>query len=573
MQATVEATGAMALSSLIASDSVIAPVHGGSHFSGTEPTSDGQANAIAARFEREGFLGPVRVFDAEQCRRIAAYLDHPCPSPPDWEKARAVRERFVFDLAVQPALLSQVTAILGDDVVLWGASALRRAPGVSHPWHSDIESCAPDGRFVTAWIGIEHTTQESALQLITGSHRLGVTVQEVRKARGIARDQATPEAMLAAVREQDEAASLVQPDMTNGDALLFDGRLWHGSLNRRRRGRRLALLFQYAAASQHVRIPDLSQLDWPFRLRAVPRPSVIVVSGTSAEGANRHVPPPPPSSSGSQMVTTVIHSIVLPASPSSEGWEELPAFQGPTTTLRGMRCHASVLAPGHSPHNAHAHVEEELLIPLRGEVELVIATGPDDPAPRVERIGPGSFAYYPSWQHHTIRNAGSNAAGYVMFKWEADAAQRTGARSVLGASIRRDFNDRVASSPTGVDIHPVFEGPTAFLGKLHAHVTTLDPGAGYAPHIDAYDVAILTLEGTVETLGQRVNPMSVIYYAAGEAHGMRNVGGSVARYLVFEFHGAGADPFARGSQGGGPAGALRMGKRLAKAVWHRMRGS
>lgn len=82
----------------------------------------------------------------------------------------------------------------------------------------------------------------------------------------------------------------------------------------------------------------------------------------------------------------------------------------------------------------------------------------------------------------------------------------------------------------------LFEGPTAYLGKLHAHVTDLQPGAGYPPHKDKYDVAILVFSGTVETLGKTVGPGGSIYYAAGESHGMRNVGDEPTRYLVFEFH-------------------------------------
>ena len=45
------------------------------------------------------------------------------------------------------------------------------------------------------------------------------------------------------------------------------------------------------------------------------------------------------------------------------------------------------------------------------------------------------------------------------------------------------------------------------------------------------------MSGQVETLGQKVAPFSAIYYAAGEMHGMKNVGDTVVRYLVFEFHG------------------------------------
>ena len=47
-----------------------------------------------------------------------------------------------------------------------------------------------------------------------------------------------------------------------------------------------------------------------------------------------------------------------------------------------------------------------------------------------------------------------------------------------------------------------------------------------------------------------MGPNGVIFYAAGEMHGMRNVGEAQARYLVFEFRGRhtrieGPEPFGR----------------------------
>lgn len=538
----------------------------------TAGARDGAAlGPLAAAFAVDGYVGPIAVFTRQECRRIAAYLGRSGhASTPDWEKGRAVRERFLFELATRPVLLSLVRTFLGEDVILWGVSALVRAPGVSHPWHSDIESCAAEGGFVTAWIGIEHTTRESALELITRSHRLGATVQQVRQRIGLRRELATAQLMMEAARVQDPSAALVQPDMTDGDALLFDGRLWHGSLNRRKHGHRLALLIQYASARCPVRIPDFSRLDWPFRMRPAPRPPVIVVSGRSRLDTNRIVPAPPLVTTGRQMITTAIHSIELPIDPASD-WQPFQAFCGPTAALLEMSCHASTLAPGRSPHPPHAHLAEELLIPLRGEVELVIAAGPDDPSPRRERVDPGCVAYYPAGQHHTIHNVGRGHAGYLMFKWRAGAVRRPTGGSPLGVVLCRDAHT-IGDRSTSVAMRRLFEGPTSFLTKLHAHVTALEAGAGYEPHVDAYDVAILTLAGSVETLGERVEPGSVIYYAAGEPHGMRNVGTGTARYLVFEFHGAASDPFLRGSMVRRQAArVLRVAKRLARGAWLRMR--
>ena len=482
--------------------------------------------------ERDGFLGPIPLLTHAECRRAVEYLRRADRAEPGvWEKARAVHERFLYDLATRPAVLEPVTSALGPDVVLWGVSAVARVPGQAHPWHSDIESCGPDGGFVSVWVGIENTSRDSALQLIAGTHRLGRSVQEVRSRNGIARDDATPDAVFELARKLDSSVRLVVPHLGDGEALVFDGRLWHGSDNRRRRGERLALLFQYAAADRPVRIPDWDELDWPFRIRSEPRPPVIVVSGSAHDGVNDVVPPP---SGTTSAVGTVAHRLELPLEDEpSEPWRPFPAFRGPTRAVSDMSCHASVLDAGHSPHPPHAHVEEELLIPLHGEVELVLPESESDGRPRTQRLTPGSFVYYPAGQLHTIRNPGTVPVAYLMFKWSAPVARTDGALETEVVAF--DGAARDGDEPFRTEV--VLERATACLELLHSHVTVLEPGAGYEPHRDAHDVALVLLEGAIETLGRRVQPQSVVYCGAGELHGVRNAGAGPARYLVFEFHG------------------------------------
>ncbi len=259
------------------------------------------------------------------------------------------------------------------------------------------------------------------------------------------------------------------------------------------------------------------------------------------------------------MIENAIHTFDLPLGerPPDEPWRPFFAFRGPTPLLANMSCHASVLAGGHSPHPPHAHVEEELLIPLHGGVELVVPSGPADDAPRLERQTPGSFVFYPSMQHHTIRNPGTSPVAYLMFKWEAQASG--GTEEPLGTELA-DFAD--AAPPD--DARPfwsrqLLEGPTRCLTKLHSHLTVLEPGAGYEPHRDAHDVAIVTIAGTVETLGERVPPRSVVYYGADALHGLRNVGSEPARYLVFEFHAPGPESVAP------PSPLRRLASKLRRA--------
>jgi mannose-6-phosphate isomerase-like protein (cupin superfamily) len=456
------------------------------------------------------------------------------PPPADWHKGGAVTDWLLYRLAASPRLLSLLTPILGSDILLWGASFVRRYPGEVHPWHVDIETCDPDGRYVTAWIGLENTSSGSGLALITGSHKFE-TVQQVQSEENYRRGEAPMETVLAWAQSRNPDARLVHPEVGDGEAILFDGRLWHTSHNILS-GTRSALVLQFAAASSPVRMLDMSQLEWPFRFFSAPQPPCIAVAGSITHGANRvvapsfHIP-----ARRMPMLSSCIRSMDLPlAEQEGGGWKPHPLFRGSTPILDEMSCHAAVLSPGHSPHAPHIHPHEELLIVLDGEAELVIADGPSAENARLERVLPGGFSYYPSGQHHTIRNPGEAPVTYLMFKWQSEAAKPEA--EPLATSIFRYGDNAEPDGSKGFVTRRLFHQPTSQLGRLHCHETWLAPGAGYAPHVDAYDVAILTLSGRVETLGREVEPNSVVFYATGEKHGIRNIGQAPARYLVFEFH-------------------------------------
>jgi quercetin dioxygenase-like cupin family protein len=369
--------------------------------------------------------------------------------------------------------------------------------------------------------------------------------------------------VLAWALEENAEAEVVTPQLNNGDAIVFDGRIWHASINDRRAGTRTALLLQYASADTPIRMHNDSKLEWPFEFVRSPEPPTIVVHGSVSAGNNRLVAPPTPAvRKVIPMLSTCVRSIGLPLREGDSGWQPYDFFQGSTPIIDDMECHASVLSPGHCPHPPHSHHDEELLIILDGEAELLIADKPEFEGARVEKVGAGAFAYYPAFQHHTIRNTSNEPVSYLMFKWHVDGAKMP--PDPLGTGVFR-YAEPGPHAGHGFVLDQLFEKPTGWLGRLHCHTTRLEPGAGYAAHVDAYDVAILTLSGKVETLEQEVDPYSVIYYAAGQKHGMRNIGDEPAHYLVFEFHPATLDVWQRLRWRSKPF-AKRVLKRTARAV-------
>lgn len=216
-------------------------------------------------------------------------------------------------------------------------------------------------------------------------------------------------------------------------------------------------------------------------------------------------------------------------------WQPYPIFHGATASADELSCHMSALAPGVSPHPPHEHQEEEILIILSGEVDVILKESCSIENVTRQRLRKNQFVYYPAHFAHTLEAAGKESANYLMLKWNGASVPRNNMLSFCYFDAQHSYDE--TQKRQGFSPRRVFEGPTCYLEKLQCHTTILDAGAGYPPHADAYDVAILMLEGEVRTLGKNIKAPGVIFYAAGKPHGILNTSDSPAKYLVFEFHG------------------------------------
>ena len=118
----------------------------------TPPVVSESADSRVAAFARDGFLGPVRLFTPGECRPdcwVLALGDKPTP-PRLGKRSGSARAVHLRTRGTRPALISAVSAVLGEECRAVGRELCAPSPGVSHPWHTDIESGAPEGGFVTA---------------------------------------------------------------------------------------------------------------------------------------------------------------------------------------------------------------------------------------------------------------------------------------------------------------------------------------------------------------------------------------------------------------------------------------
>ena len=105
--------------------------------------------------------------------------------------------------------------------------------------------------------------------------------------------------------------------------------------------------------------------------------------------------------------------------------------------------------------------------------------------------------------------------------------------------------ESLTAKPTAVgEVRQVVRQATATLDELEIHITTLNPGqTPHPPHQHPDEEVLCVKEGTVESLvngeTRRVGPGSVIFQAANQIHGLRNVGTTPATYFVIKWNSPG----------------------------------
>ena len=109
-----------------------------------------------------------------------------------------------------------------------------------------------------------------------------------------------------------------------------------------------------------------------------------------------------------------LHSWVFPADSarsrkSSETSSVRSLVDTMTKTLAKLEMHETTLAPGASPHAAHRHSHEELILVKTGTIEVLQGTV-------VKTATPGSVVFMASNEWHGFRNVGQGTATYLVVR-------------------------------------------------------------------------------------------------------------------------------------------------------------
>lgn len=240
-----------------------------------------------------------------------------------------------------------------------------------------------------------------------------------------------------------------------------------------------------------------------------------------------------PTRSDARLHSRVYSTAVLATPDTEEGWKNHGVFRGSTLGIRTWSCHVTTQKSGVRPHPLHKHKQEEILLPLAGELDVILplaqAAGGEERLP----LRPGQVAYYPSSFVHTVETTSEAPAKYLAMEWSN--RRRTSRLAVKRFGVFDLVFEEEAEG--GFISRLVFGEATRYLQRFQCHTTVVAPGEGQDPHVDKYDVVLVFLEGEVETLGDRAGAHDLVLHVAGETHGMHNAGPETARLVAFELHG------------------------------------
>lgn len=202
------------------------------------------------RFNRDGYLLPLRIFDPAEAAELRHYFDdllaHYLTQGKDSYSISSAHLRHgrVWDVLANPRVVAIVRDLLGPGVVAWGSHFFCKMPrdGKTVSWHQDASYWPlTPSKAVTVWLAIDDADRGNAcMKYIPGSHRYGhLTYKMSETDENNVLDQTVVNA--------EGIGEPIYVELKAGEASLHSDLLLHGSEANTSDRRRCGLTLRYTA--------------------------------------------------------------------------------------------------------------------------------------------------------------------------------------------------------------------------------------------------------------------------------------------------------------------------------------
>jgi ectoine hydroxylase-related dioxygenase (phytanoyl-CoA dioxygenase family) len=204
-----------------------------------------------ARFNRDGYLMPFRIFADAEVAELRRYFDgllarYTAEGKDSYSISSAhLRHGRVWDVLTSPRVVAIVSDLIGPNVVGWGSHFFCKMPGDGKTvsWHQDASYWPlTPSKAVTMWLAIDDADRGNAcMRYIPGTHVLGHLTWKLSE---------TDEANILnqTVPGVEKFGDPVYVELKAGEASLHSDLLLHGSEANASTRRRCGLTLRYTAA-------------------------------------------------------------------------------------------------------------------------------------------------------------------------------------------------------------------------------------------------------------------------------------------------------------------------------------
>ena len=234
-----------------------------------------------AKFNSDGFLTKIRIFDEAEANEIRNYFDgllaqYLAEGKDSYSITTAhMKHGKVYDLLTNPRIVAYVKDILGENVIAWGSHFFCKLPkdGKKVSWHQDAAYWPlTPSKAVTVWLAIDDADVENAaMRFIPGSHHHGELTSQMHE-----NDES--EILYQSVANAEELGEPFDNVLRAGEISIHSDLLLHGSKANESDRRRCGLTLRFCQADV------TAYLDWHAK--------GILVSG--ADPRNHWSNPPRP---------------------------------------------------------------------------------------------------------------------------------------------------------------------------------------------------------------------------------------------------------------------------------------
>ena len=199
-------------------------------------------------WNRDGYLGPLDVFDTETIDDIRNYFDQLLAETmsaggDSYSISSAhLKHRRVWDLLTHSTIVGYVRDLLGEDVIGWGSHFFCKLPGDGKrvDWHQDCSywPLTPT-KAVTVWLAIDDADQANGcMEVYRGSHTHGLIDFETS-------DEDSDNVLDQSVQNPQQYGSLLCTPLKAGQISIHSDLLVHGSAPNDSDRRRCGLTLRY----------------------------------------------------------------------------------------------------------------------------------------------------------------------------------------------------------------------------------------------------------------------------------------------------------------------------------------